>query len=115
MEESAGGSGSMAAGRSGEDVIGFALLFRNVEALRLQVKHGAVAAAERHQLVMGAELDHAAVLEHADAVGMAHGGKAMRDQNGGALARGGEQAVEDFGLAAHIELGGGLIEQHERR
>ena len=27
--------------------------------------------------------------------------------------RGGEDAVEDLGLAAHVELGGGLVEQHE--
>src|SRR5882724_6051391 len=117
MEERAGGSGPMAgAGLGaclGEDIVGCALLFGDVEALRLQIEHGAIAAAERHQLIMGAELDDAAVLEDADAIGMADGREAMGDKDGGAVAGGGEEAVEDLGFAAHVELGGGLIEQHD--
>src|SRR5262245_34322736 len=108
IDDSAGGSGPIAS----EDVIGRVLLG---EALRLQVEHGAVAAAARHQLVVGAELDDAAVLEHADAVGVADGGEAMRDEDGGALPGGGEQAIEDLRFAAHVELGGRLVEQHHAR
>src|SRR5258708_9220871 len=60
------------------------------EARRLQLEHRPVAAAGGHQLVVGAELDHSAVLEHADAVGVAHRREAMRDQDGGGVAgRGG--------------------------
>src|SRR5713226_8029461 len=80
MDDSAGGSGSIVPGvrsRSGEDVIRRALLFRNDEALRLQIEHRPVTPAERHQLVVRAELDDPAVLEHADAIGMADRGEAM--------------------------------------
>src|SRR5215472_17004076 len=44
------------------------LVRRNRETFRLQIEHRAVASAERHQLVVRAELNHAAVFEHADAV-----------------------------------------------
>src|SRR5437867_25830 len=55
----------------------------------------------------------AAALEDADAVGVADCGKAVRDQNRGAVPCGGKQAIEDLGFAANIELRGGLIEQHD--
>ena len=100
--------------RSGEDVIGRPLLvLGRAEALRLQIEHRAVAAALRHQLVVRAELDDAAVLEHADAVGVAHRGEAVRDEDRRAVARGGEDAVEDLRFAAHVELRGRLVEQHD--
>src|SRR5215831_8749922 len=67
IDDSAAGSGSMARSRSREDVIRRALLLAgDVEPLRLQVEHGAIAPAERHQLVVRAEFYHAAVLQHAD-------------------------------------------------
>ena len=68
---------------SGEDVIARPPPRRSVdaEALRLQVEHRAVAAAPRHQLVVRAELDDAPVLEHADAVGVAHRREPVRDQD----------------------------------
>src|SRR6185437_14940854 len=75
IDESVGGSGSMASGAggaSGEDVKGLPLLVGFLEALRLQVEHRAVAAVQRHQRLMRAELDHAALLDHADAVGLPH-------------------------------------------
>src|SRR5439155_23124511 len=82
IDDSAGGSGSIVRSTSGEDVIRPSLfLLRHGEALRLQVEHRPVPAAERHQLVVRAELDDAAVLEHADAVGVANGGEATLDQN----------------------------------
>ena len=37
----------------------------------------------------------------------------MRDQDGGAVPGGGQQAIENLGFPAHIELRGGLIEQHD--
>ena len=83
------------------------------ETLRLQIEHRAIAPAERHQLVVRAELDDPAVLEHADAIGMAHGREAMRDEDGRAVARRGEQAIEDLRLAAHVELRGRLVEQDD--
>src|ERR1700722_2011760 len=72
IDDSAGGSGSS----SGEGFIRGALLFRQMEAPRLQVEHGPVAAAQRHQLIVRAQLDDPAVLQHADAVSMTHGREA---------------------------------------
>src|SRR5262249_34398000 len=113
MEENAGGSGSIAGFLSGEDVISHALLvFSNVKAFCLQIKHGAIAAAKLHQLIMSTQLNHAAVFQHADAVCMADSRKAMRDQDRGAMARCSQQAIKDFRFAANVELCSGLIEQH---
>src|ERR1700720_2167638 len=78
---------------------GIAAIAAIAEARRLQLEHRPVAAGGGHQLVVGAELDHLAVLEHADAIGVAHGREAMRDQDGGGVAGGGEDAVEDLRLA----------------
>src|SRR5215210_5113274 len=118
MDGSAGGKPSPCATApwrelSGEDVIDGSLLVLRREALGLEIEHRPVAAAERHQLLMGAELDHPAVLQHTDAVGMAHRREAVRDEDGRAVPGGGEDAFEDLGLAAHVELRGGLVEQHD--
>src|ERR1700731_3549379 len=66
IEERAGGSGPMVRSRSGGDAIFRPLLFRNMKPLGLQIEQGAIAPAERHQLVVCAEHDDPAVLEHAD-------------------------------------------------
>src|SRR5690349_1890152 len=79
---------------------------------RLQIEHRTVPAAERNQLVMTAQLDHFAVFENANAVGMANRGETMRDQNGGRVPRGGKDSFEDLGLAADVKLRGRLVEQH---
>src|SRR2546425_919042 len=122
IDDNAGGSGSILSGapgapgarsRSGEDIIRSAqLLVRDFEALRLQIEHRPVAPGERHQLVVRAELDDPAVLEHADPISVADRGEAMGDQDGRAMPRGGEQAIEDLRFPAHIELCGRLVEQH---
>src|ERR1700724_3537237 len=113
IDESAGGSGSIARPRSGEDVIRCALLVvRDVETLRLQIKHRAIAPRARHQLIVGTDLDDAPVLEHANAIGMADRGEAMRNQNGRAMPSRSEQAIEDLRFPAHVELRGRLVEQH---
>ena len=62
---------------------------------------------------MRSELDDAALLEHADAVGVPHRREAVRDENGCAVTRRGKQPVEDLGFAAHVELRGGFVEQHD--
>src|SRR6267378_2857455 len=84
IEDNAGGSGSIipTLSRSGEDVIGCALLVGDVETLGLHVEHGPVAPAQRHQLVMRAQLDDPAMFEDANPVGMADRGEPMRDQYG---------------------------------
>src|SRR5258708_26419877 len=82
IDDSAGGSGSIARSRLGKDVIrGTQLFVRYDKALRLQIEHRPIAPCEGHQLVMRAELDDSAVLEHADAIGMADCGESVRDQD----------------------------------
>src|SRR5262245_38729757 len=115
IDDTAGGrsSGTTAAATRSEDVIRHALFaFHGPEALGLQVEHRAVASTLRHELVVGAELDDPAMLDDADAIGVADGREAMRDEDGRAVASGGEDAVEYLGLAADIELGSRLVEQH---
>src|SRR3954454_7157967 len=92
-------------GRSSEAVIDHALfVFRAREALRLQVEHRAVAAAVLHQLVVTPEFDDTTVLEHADAVGVADGGEAVRNKDRRRMAGGGEDAIEDLSFPPHVEL-----------
>src|SRR6516162_5531721 len=113
MEESAGGSGAIAWPRLGEDVIRRALLVGwNTEALCLQIEHRSVALATRHELVVCAGLNHTAMFEDANAVGMPDGGESMRDQDGGAAPRRRQKAVENLRFATHVELRGGFVEQH---
>src|SRR5229473_5481908 len=114
IDASAGGSGSIARSRLGEDVIGSAQLFVwNDEALRLQIEHRPIAPGEGYQLIVRAELDHPAVLEHADAIGMADRGEAMGDQDGRAMPRRGQQAIENLRFPAHVELRRRLVKQHD--
>src|SRR5579862_1271610 len=114
MEDSAGGRGSMAGPRSGEDVIRGALLVAgNTEALCLKIKHGPITPAKRHQFVVGAKLDDPSVLEHADTIGVANGGETMRDQDGGAMAGCSQQAIEYLRFTADVELCCRFVEQHD--
>src|SRR5215831_15507167 len=86
IEASAGGSrsGSAAAG-SGEDIEGhlFLALLRRPggESPRLQREHRPVPAAQPHQLVVAARLDHGSVLHDHDPVDMADRGEPVRDQD----------------------------------
>src|SRR6202050_4169425 len=116
IDDIAGGSGSIVCStarfRSGEDVIGRPLLVGNIESLRLQFEHRSVAAAERHQFIVRAEVYHAAVLQHTDTISMADGGEAMGDQDGRAMPCRGQQVIEDLRFTPHVELRGRLVEQH---
>ncbi len=78
IEESAGGRppGLPARGLD-EDVIALPFFVLGTKALRLQIEHRAVAASLGHQLVVRAEFDHLAALEHADPIGLADGREAM--------------------------------------
>src|SRR3954469_3940125 len=109
IDDRAGGSGPIAC--SGEDVIRGPCVLS--EPLRLEIEHRLVAAAKRHQLVVRSELDDAALLENANAIGVTDGREAMRDQDGGAAASRRQQTIEDLRFAADVELRGGLVEQHE--
>src|SRR6185437_12313949 len=101
MDWSAGGRGSSVGSVLAEGVIkkasgGHALLLGKMEALGLQIKHGTVAAPQSHQLIVRAQLHHPALLQHANAVGMADGGKAMRDEDSGAVPRCRQEAIENL-------------------
>src|SRR5580765_7837556 len=114
IDGSAGGSSS--SGASGEDDILLSfLVLGGVEPLRLQIEHRLVSPAERDQLVVRPELDDAALLEDADAISLAHGREAVRDEDRRAVAGGGGNPLEDFGFAPHVELRRRLVEQHDAR
>src|SRR5262245_22651717 len=118
MEERAGGnaSGPGACGDLSEDVIGLSLLvLGRGEAFCLKIEHRTVAAALRHQLFMRAQFDDLAVFEYANTVGMTHGGEPMRDQDGRAVAAGGQDMIENLRFAADIELRRRFIQQHDLR
>ena len=72
IDDSAGGSGAHAATAQARTSYVFPSSSGLGEALRLQIEHRPVAPAERHQFVVRAELDDAAVFEHADAIGLAN-------------------------------------------
>src|SRR5688500_3366397 len=57
--------------------------FLDVEARCLQLEHRLVSPAGRHELVMGAELDDASVLQHADAIRVADGREPVGDEDHG--------------------------------
>ena len=85
------------------------------ETRRLQVEHRAVAAARAMSSAWEPSSTTLPAFEHADPVGVAHGREPVRDQDRRAVARRGEDPVEDLGLAAHVELRGRLVEQHDAR
>src|SRR5438128_96331 len=107
MEDNAGGRPSV----EGIEVRSFVAVAAKTR--RLQLEHCPVAAAGCHQLLVSAELDHLAVLEHTDAIRVAHRREAVRDQNRNGMTRGGQDAIEDLGLGAYVELSGRLIEEHQ--
>src|SRR5438132_7623824 len=106
MAGSAGGRSSV------EDIEIRPCLALAAKARRLQLEHRPVAAAGGHQLLVRAELDYVAVLENRDPIGVANRREAMRDQDRGGVPRGREDAVEDLGFAANVELRRRLGERH---
>ncbi len=74
-----------------------------------------VGAAPFDQFLVGAALDDLAVAEHQDAVGMAHGGQAVGDDQAGAAAHQALERLVDQPLALGIQRGGGLVEQQDAR
>src|SRR3954469_4064326 len=108
IDDHAGGSSS------DEDVMGHPfLVFRLAEALRLEIEHRPIPTMSRHQLVVGPQLDHSPLLEHADPIRQPHGREAVRDEYGRTLSRRTQNALEDLGLAADVELCRRLIENDD--
>src|SRR5690625_248125 len=86
-----------------------------VESRGLEVEETRVGALEGEEFVVGARLDDPAPVHDADPVGAADRGEAVGDQDGRAPAGGLQDAVEDLGLPAHVQLGRGLVQDHHAR
>ena len=63
---------------------------------------------------MGAALDNAAVIQHHDGVGVAHGGKAVRDDKHGAPGHQRVHTALHNGLGARVDGAGRLVHNHHR-
>ena len=84
-------------------------------ALELGAVELGVQPAGREQLAVRAGLDHPAGVDHEDLVGVAHGGQPVRDdQRGAAVQRGGQRPLHGH-LGLGVEVGGRLVEDHDRR
>ena len=79
----------------------------------LSVAEVGVEAAGGDELVVGAAFDNPAGVDDGDLVGRPHGGQAVGDDDRRALGEGGRQGGLDGGLRAGVEVGGGLVEDHD--
>ena len=110
-----GGIGTDRARRRGSQHVGFASGVRPtsggvvVQCTGL-TQQGAVVGLVQ-QLLVTARGDHAPALHDGDAVGAAHGGRAMGDDQNRAPRDEGAQRLLDLGLGLGIGHGGGLVEQ----
>ena len=64
---------------------------------------------------MRSQLNHAAVFENANAVGVADGGEAVRDENRGGMAGGSQNPLKDFRFTSDVELRRGFVEDDDAR
>ncbi len=90
-----------------DEAVGFELVL-------LVVQH-AVAAAERHELLVRSSLDDFAVLEHEDLVGAADRGQPVRDDERRPPLAERAQAVLDLGFAFAVERRGRFVEHEDAR
>src|SRR5579872_3627606 len=74
-----------------------------------------VEAAARQQFGVGAGFDQAPGIEHGDHLGIAHRGKAMRDDDGGAVAHQVGERLAHLRLADGVEVRGRFVEDQHRR
>ena len=68
-----------------------------------------------NQLIVGAALNNAALFQHHDAVRVAHGGKAVGDNKGGAAIHQAVHALLHQALGAGINAGGCFVQDQYRR
>ncbi len=71
------------------------------------------AAAAGDQVVGGAGLDHVAVLDDGDLVGVDHRGQPVGDDDGGAALAQAAQGLLQAGLGDHVQVRGGLVEDEQ--
>ena len=79
----------------------------------LQFEQFGVAPAPRLKFLVRSGLDDLAPVEDEDAVGHAHGGKAVRDQHAAAATAEIAKALEHLELGAGVEGGRGLVEDQD--
>src|SRR2546421_10912130 len=84
-------------------------------ALGLQGEQSGVAGSAGDQLGVASLFDDATFLEHQDAVGHAHGGKTVRNEQRGSAARELAEALEDGVLCLGIERRRRLVENQDVR
>ena len=75
---------------------------------------GGVEPAGGEELGVRALLDHAAVVEHEDQVGVADGGEPVRDHERRTPLEGRVERLLDRGLGLAVEVGGRLVEDDDR-
>src|ERR1700730_11214867 len=88
----------------------FQLFFQQL--LLVQIR---VITAASEKFVVRAALDDAAVAQDDDLVGVAHGGGAVRNQNGGAALHDATQAGEDALFGLRVDAGEGIVEDEDAR
>src|SRR5579862_7505674 len=86
----------------------FQFLFQQL--LVIQV---AVVAVQGQKFVVGAEFDDASAVQHCDAVGIADGGDAVRDEDGGAAAHHVAQMVENLVFGVSVDAGERVVEDED--
>src|SRR6185437_6666640 len=89
------------------------LYFLAVPVEELQVVQAAISAQVAHQILVGANIGDNPIFQHHDAVGMAHGGKAVSDDNNGAAAHQVAQGGLHQGLRLAVQGGGGFIQNQD--
>src|SRR5450631_4475530 len=77
---------------------------------QLLVIQVAVVAVQGQQFVVGAEFDDASGVQHGDAVGIADGGDAVRNEDGGAAAHDVAQVIEDLVFGVGVDAGERVVE-----
>ena len=80
----------------------------------LQRRQAGVQRVRAHQRVVSSRGDDAAALHHGDAICMANGGEAMRDDEHGAPLHQPLECQLHHALALRVERAGGLVEQQDR-
>jgi hypothetical protein len=85
------------------------------KAARLLAHELRVVAVVRHEFVMAAGLDNAAVLQHDDAVSIHDGAQPVRDDEGGAIGNQGFERAVYRGLRIGIELSRFFVEDDDGR
>ena len=67
------------------------------------------------QILVGATLDDAAVIQHHNAIGIAHGGEAVGNDEGGSALHQRVHTLLHQSFGTGVDGGGSLVQNHNRR